>query len=85
MHPPLAMKASRLYVEESSLGSETIGFGFVLQPFVGAIFWACALTVIFYPMYQKFLQKMPGRKNTASLFTLICLLLIVAPVLPLDM
>lgn len=59
----------------------TIGFGFVLQPFVGAIFWACALTVIFYPLYQWLLQKMPARRNTASLLTLISLVLIV--VLPL--
>lgn len=59
----------------------TIGFGFVLQPFVGAIFWACALSVIFYPLYQWFVSRMPARKNSASMLTLICLVLMV--VLPL--
>lgn len=59
----------------------TIGFGFVLKPFIGAIFWACALTVIFYPLYQLFLRRWPNRRNSASLLTLLSLILIV--VLPL--
>lgn len=59
----------------------TIGFGLVLQPFMGAIFWACALSVIFYPFYQWLLGRWPARRNSASLLTLLCLILMV--VLPL--
>lgn len=58
----------------------TIGFLLMLKPFFGAIFWACALAVIFFPVQQKFLRRWPGRKNIAALLTL--LLCIVAVILP---
>lgn len=58
----------------------TIGFLMMLEPFFGAIFWACALAVIFFPIKQKLLKRWPGRRNTASLVTL--LLCVVAVILP---
>ena len=58
----------------------TVGFLLMLKPFFGAIFWACALAVIFFPIQQKILRRWPGRKNIAALATL--LLCIVAVILP---
>ena len=31
----------------------TVGFLMILKPFFGTIFWACAMTIIFYPMQTK--------------------------------
>ena len=59
----------------------TLGFLMILKPFFGTIFWACAITIIFYPMQRKLLQRYPGRVNTCSLLTLLaCILVVVLPV-----
>jgi len=45
-------------------------FLWMLKPFFGAIFWACALTVMFYPLQRRMLGWMRGRQNLAALATL---------------
>lgn len=57
-------------------------FGFVLQPFWGAVFWACVLAVIFYPLQQFFLVRWTRRRGRVALLTLLCAVLVV--VLPLS-
>lgn len=60
----------------------TIGFGLVLEPFWGAIFWATALTVIFYPLQTYLLDKLGNKPNrVAALTLLICMVVVVVPIL----
>lgn len=60
----------------------SLAFGWLLEPFWGCIFWACAITVIFYPVQRLLLRWMGGRPNLAALLTLlICMLVVVLPVL----
>lgn len=59
----------------------TLLFGWVLEPFWGAVFWACALSVIFYPLQQWLLQHLSPRRGLMALITLACSVLVV--VLPL--
>ena len=59
----------------------TLLFGWVLEPFWGAVFWACALSVIFYPLQQWLLQHFSARRGRMALLTLCCSVLVV--VLPL--
>ncbi|WP_337843306.1 AI-2E family transporter [Rheinheimera sp.] len=60
----------------------SLAFGWVLEPFWGSIFWACAITVIFYPVQRLLLGWIGDRPNTAALLTLvICVLVVVLPVL----
>ncbi|MCC4263951.1 AI-2E family transporter [Oceanimonas baumannii] len=57
-------------------------FGLVLRPFWGAIFWACAITVIFYPLQTHILARIGPRPNQAALLTLtLCVVIVVLPVL----
>jgi predicted PurR-regulated permease PerM len=59
----------------------TLGFLLILKPFFGTIFWACAITVIFYPLQQHLLKRFNGRTNTSALLTLLaCILVVVLPV-----
>jgi len=59
----------------------TVGFLMILKPFFGTIFWACAITVIFYPMQTRLLKRFKGRTNTSALLTLAaCILVVVLPV-----
>ncbi len=49
----------------------TILFGIILQPFWGAIFWACAMAIIFYPLQRKMLRNFGGRSTLAAAVTLL--------------
>ncbi len=60
----------------------SLAFGLVLEPFWGCIFWACAITVIFYPVQQKILRLIGDKPNRAALITLLlCVLMVILPVL----
>lgn len=60
----------------------SVAFFIVLKPFFGTIFWACAITIIFYPMHLKLLAKFRGRPNLTALTTLTaCILIVVLPVI----
>ncbi|MDX1802480.1 MAG: AI-2E family transporter [Alcanivorax sp.] len=57
-------------------------FALLLRPFWAPIFWACAISVIFYPLNRRLLRRWPGRRNLTALVTLtICVVLVVIPVL----
>lgn len=56
------------------------GFCAILWPFIGAVFWAIALAILFYPLNRRLLQRMPGKPNLATLTTLaLCLLVVILP------
>jgi predicted PurR-regulated permease PerM len=59
----------------------TLAFGWVLQPFYGAVLWAIIVAVIFAPVNRRLLAAMPGRQNLAALLTV--LLIIAMVILPL--
>lgn len=60
----------------------SLAFMFVLAPFWGCIFWACALTVIFYPVQRRVLRLIGHKPNRAALLTLLfCMLVVILPVL----
>lgn len=57
-------------------------FAMLLKPFYAPIFWACAISVIFYPLHKRLLARWPRRRNSAALFTLVaCMVLVIIPVL----
>ncbi|MES3022314.1 MAG: AI-2E family transporter [Pseudomonadota bacterium] len=57
------------------------GCVFVLQPFLAAILFAAAVAISSWPLYQKLLARMKGRRSLAALvMTLSLLLLVVAPI-----
>jgi len=58
----------------------TLAFALVLKPFFGTIFWACAITIIFYPLNQRMQLWLGGRVNLSALLTLLtCVLVVVLP------
>ncbi|RMX06563.1 AI-2E family transporter [Corticibacter populi] len=60
----------------------TAAFFVLLKPFYAAIFWAATLAVLFWPIHQRVLARMPGRTNLAAVLTLlICLLIVIIPLL----
>lgn len=60
----------------------SIAFAWVLIPFWGAIFWACVVAVIFYPLQQKLKKKLGDKPNRAALITLlIAMVIVVIPAL----
>ncbi len=59
----------------------SVGFLMILKPFFGTIFWACAITIIFYPMQTRLLKYLNGRSTICALLTLTtCILVVVLPV-----
>lgn len=59
------------------LGLATLAFGWVLLPFLGAVFWAVVIAIVFYPRYERLLIALNNRPNLASLATVVIVLLIV--------
>ncbi|WP_339896531.1 AI-2E family transporter [uncultured Gilvimarinus sp.] len=60
----------------------SIAFLWILQPFFGPVFWACALAIIFYPAQSRFLGNLKHRPNIRSLITLgFCLIIVIIPVI----
>lgn len=57
------------------------GFLLLLKPFFGAIFWACAIAIIFYPIQQKIMARWPNHPNLVALATLLlCIVVVILPV-----
>ncbi|MGL4667604.1 MAG: AI-2E family transporter [Saezia sp.] len=60
----------------------SLAFGLVIYDFLGAIFWAVILALIFYPLHRWFLKLFNQRQNLASLASLsVCVLLAIIPVI----
>lgn len=53
------------------LGLITLLFLWLLRPFWGAIFWACVMTLIFFPFQRLLLLRWPEWRNTTALVTLL--------------
>lgn len=59
----------------------SLAFGWILQPFYGAVFWAVVLAILFAPLYRRLLVAMNQKRNLAALVTL--LLALVVAIIPL--
>lgn len=60
----------------------TILFFFLLSPFFAPVFWACAISLLFYPVQQKMMARWGKRPNiNAALTLLLCVVVVVIPVL----
>jgi len=58
----------------------TLAFAWVVEPFLGAILWSVIAVVLFAPMSKRLLARMPGRRNSAALITLLIIVaLIIVP------
>lgn len=64
----------------------SLAFIWVLKPFFGPIFWACAIAIIFSPVHQRLLPRLKYRTNTTALLTLlISLIIVILPVIGITM
>jgi len=60
----------------------TVLFFYLLKPFFAALFWACAIGLVFFPVRVWLDNKWGRRPNTNALLTLLlCVIVVVIPVL----
>jgi predicted PurR-regulated permease PerM len=59
------------------VGLATLAFGWVLSPFLGAVFWAVVIAIVFHPLYQLLLAALNNRRSLASFATVVIVFLIV--------
>ncbi|MDG5488507.1 AI-2E family transporter [Sphingomonas sp. BGYR3] len=68
------MRLNRASVEQGSLflflALATIGMVMIVSGFLGALLWASLAALLFQPMFQRALERWPGKRNTAALVTL---------------
>jgi len=63
------------------LGLITLAFLTILQPFWSSIFWACVMTLLFFPLQRRLRDRLNGRESLAALLTLLAgVFLVVIPV-----
>lgn len=55
----------------------TIAFAVVIEPFFAAIVWSLVAAIMFTPLNQWLLKRMPGRRNLAALISLACIVVVV--------
>lgn len=57
-------------------------FIMLMRPFWGAIFWACAIAIIFNPMQKGIIRKIGNKPNRVALLTLLlCLVIVILPIM----
>lgn len=60
----------------------TLAFGWILMPYIGAIFWGAVLAILFAPFHRRVLAGLGNRPVLAALTTLtICLVLVIFPMI----
>ncbi|UOD28046.1 AI-2E family transporter [Massilia violaceinigra] len=59
----------------------TIGFGWILAPYAGAVFWGVVLAILFAPLNRWLLKKTNNKPNLSALLTLLSIVVMV--ILPL--
>lgn len=55
----------------------SIAMLWISLPFYGAVLWALVTSILFWPMYHGLLARMPHRRNSAALLTLLAVIGIV--------
>lgn len=60
----------------------TLLFGWILQPFAGAVLWAAVTAILFYPLQQRWAPRFNGRRNLlAATVLLLCTIIVILPLL----
>lgn len=60
----------------------TIAFAWLLIPYYSAVLWGIILALIFYPVQQRLVKLLRGRRNAAAfLSVLMCICLVILPTL----
>ncbi len=77
--PPRPDAASRTDERMLSvvLAAAAIGLLWILLPFYGAILWAIVIALLFAPVHRKLRRRLPGRPNSAALWTMLAVVLVV--------
>lgn len=79
-------ESSHKYTFVFLLAAVTLGFLAILWPFAGAVFWSIVLAILFQPLNRRLLARMPHRRNTATLLTLLlCLLVVILPLIAISL
>lgn len=55
----------------------SLAFAWVLAPFAGAVLWAIVIAILFFPLNDRFLRRIPSRPNSAALATLLVIIAMV--------
>lgn len=55
----------------------SLGFGWILWPFFGSVFWGVVLAILFAPLHRRLRHRLPGRPSAAALITLAAIVLMV--------
>ncbi|MDO9314304.1 MAG: AI-2E family transporter [Burkholderiaceae bacterium] len=55
----------------------SLGFGWILWPFFGSVFWGVVLAILFAPLHRRLKHRMPDHPSLAALVTLAAIVLIV--------
>jgi predicted PurR-regulated permease PerM len=61
----------------------TIGFGWILLPYFGAVFWGVVLAILFAPLYRHLLRATKYKSTPAALIALLSIIVMV--ILPLSL
>ncbi len=61
----------------------TIGFGWILLPYFGAVFWGVVLAILFAPLYRRLHRAMKYKSTPAALVALLSIIVMV--ILPLSL
>lgn len=61
----------------------TLGFGWILLPYSGAVFWGMVLAILFAPLYRRLLAATRQKPTVAALLTLLSIVVMV--ILPLSL
>ena len=61
----------------------TIGFGWILLPYFGAVFWGVVLAILFAPLYRHLLRATKYKPTVAALIALLSIIVMV--ILPLSL
>lgn len=66
----------------ASLLLVSLAFLFLLKPFLGPIFWAVTIAVIFHPVQQWMIRRLGDRPSLVALLTLlVCMFIVIIPVM----
>jgi predicted PurR-regulated permease PerM len=55
----------------------SLAFAWILWPFYGAILWGTIIAILFVPLYRRLLRMLRGRRNLASVITVLLIIAIV--------
>jgi len=55
----------------------TVGFGWILLPYFGAVFWGVVLAILFNSLYNRLLRATKGKPTVAALLTLLTIVVMV--------